>query len=103
LPSVSVALGTVSVAVTWRRGGDFSLSSVQYKVLVKEVIADVQFTEPFLPSVTLGKAFTEYFPGFAKCFRHSTNKLFPVVMTKTLARPRQIIPGQITKEKGLAM
>jgi hypothetical protein len=37
----------------------------------KEVVADVQFIETSLPSVTLGKDFTECFSGFAECFRHS--------------------------------
>jgi hypothetical protein len=50
------------------------------KIFSKEAVADVQFTEPSLPSVTLGKAFTECFLGFAECFRHSTKKLFSVVL-----------------------
>jgi hypothetical protein len=48
------------------------------KVLGKEVVADVQFAEISLPSVTLGKTFTECFTGFAECFRHSAKKLIPV-------------------------
>jgi hypothetical protein len=68
------ALGTRSVDVTWRRDDDISLSSAQYKVLRKEVVADVQFTEPSLLSVTLGKTFAECFLGFAECFRHSAKK-----------------------------
>jgi hypothetical protein len=59
-------LGKGSVTVTWRRDGDFSLPSVKWhsanslpsapqKVLGKEVVADVQFVERSLPSVTLGK------------------------------------------------
>jgi hypothetical protein len=38
-----------------------SLPSAREKVLGKEVFVDVLFTEPSLPSVTLGKAFAEYF------------------------------------------
>jgi hypothetical protein len=40
-------------------------------VLDKEVVADVQFVELSLPSVTLGKAFAECFSDFVECFRHS--------------------------------
>jgi hypothetical protein len=32
-----------------------------------------------LPSVTLGKAFADFFYGFAECFRHSAKRLIPVV------------------------
>jgi hypothetical protein len=66
-------LGKVSVTVTWRRGGDFSLPSARQNVLGKEVVADVQFAERSLPSVTLGKA-------FAECLRHSAKKLCPAVI-----------------------
>jgi hypothetical protein len=38
-----------------------NLSSAQPKVLGKEAVADVQFIETSLPSVTFGKAFTECF------------------------------------------
>jgi hypothetical protein len=38
-----------------------SLPSAREKVLGKEVFADAQFAEPSLPSVTLGKGFTECF------------------------------------------
>jgi hypothetical protein len=59
------ALGKGSVTVTWRRNGDFSLPSAKWhsakslpsarqKVLGKEAVADVQFAERSLPSVTLG-------------------------------------------------
>jgi hypothetical protein len=86
-----MALGIVSVAVTWHRDGDFSLpstkwhstktlSSARQKVLGKEAIADVQFTETSFSVVTLGKAFTECFPGFAKCFIHLAKQLFLVVI-----------------------
>jgi hypothetical protein len=53
--------------------------SQRQKVLDKEIVADVQFTEPYLPSVILDKAFAECFTGFAECFSHSAKKLFPVV------------------------
>jgi hypothetical protein len=42
--------------------------------------ADALFTEPSLPSVTLGKAFAECFERFAECFRHSAKRLIPVVV-----------------------
>jgi hypothetical protein len=38
-----------------------SSPSAREKVLGKEVFADALFTEPSLPSVTLGKAFAECF------------------------------------------
>jgi hypothetical protein len=54
-----------SVIITWRRDGNFSLPSARQKVLGKEAVADVQFAERSLPSVTLGKVFAECFLGFA--------------------------------------
>jgi hypothetical protein len=54
-----VTLGKVSV--TWRHDDEFSLSSVRQKVLGKKTVVDVQFTEIFLPSVTLDKEFDECF------------------------------------------
>jgi hypothetical protein len=71
------------VTITWRRDSDFSLpttrwhsekslSSARQKVLGKEAVADVQFTESYLPRVTLGKEFTE-------CLKHSTKQLCSVV------------------------
>jgi hypothetical protein len=65
------ALGKGSVTVTWRRDGDFSLPSARQKVLGKETVADVQFAERSLPSVTLGKGFTECKRAFAVCLRHT--------------------------------
>jgi hypothetical protein len=56
------------------------VSSARQKVLGKEVVVDVHFTETSLPSVTLGKAFAECILGIAECFRHSTKKLFPVLV-----------------------
>jgi hypothetical protein len=38
---------------------------VSKKVVGKEGFADVLFVEPFLPSATLSKAYTECFSGFA--------------------------------------
>jgi hypothetical protein len=73
------ALGEGSVTVTWRRDGDFSLPSARQKVLGKEAVADVQFAERSLPSVTLGKAFAECKIAFAVCLRHTAKKLIPVV------------------------
>jgi hypothetical protein len=80
------ALDKGSVTVTWRRDGDFSLPSAKWhsaksfpsarqKVLGKDAVADVQFAERSLPSVTLGKA-------FAVCLRHTAKELIPVVSTR---------------------
>jgi hypothetical protein len=49
------------------------------KVLGKEAVADVQFAERSLPSVTLGKAFAECKIAFAVCLEHTTKELIPVV------------------------
>jgi hypothetical protein len=54
-----VTLGKDTVSITRRRNGRFSLPSAREKVLGKEGFADALFTEPSLPSVTLGKAFAE--------------------------------------------
>jgi hypothetical protein len=89
-------LGKGSVTVTWRRDGDFSLPSAKWhsansllsarqKVLGKEAVADVQFAERSLPSVTLGKAFAECKITFAECLRHSAKELCPVVITLALS------------------
>jgi hypothetical protein len=56
-----------------------SLPSARQKVLGKEAVADVQFAERSLPSVTLGKAFAECKIAFAVCLRHTTKELIPVV------------------------
>jgi hypothetical protein len=83
-------LGKGSVTITWHRDNDFSLPSTKWhsanslpsarqKVLGKEAVADVQFAERSLPSVTLGKAFAECFSSFAECLRHSAKELCPVV------------------------
>jgi hypothetical protein len=90
-------LGKGSVTVTWRRDGDFSLPSTKWhsanarqKVLGKEAVADVQFAERSLPSVTLGKVFAECFLGFAECLRHSTKELCPVVL-EVICTPKYCI------------
>jgi hypothetical protein len=75
-------LGKGSVTVTWRRNGDFSLPSARQKVLGKEAVADVQFAERSLPSVTLGKAFAECKIAFAECLRHSAKNAIPVVLLR---------------------
>jgi hypothetical protein len=49
-----------------------SLPSAREKVLGKEGFVDTLFAEPSLPSVTLGKAFAEF-------FGHSAKRSFPVV------------------------
>jgi hypothetical protein len=64
-------LGKNAVSVTQRRNGCFSLPSAPYhsanlpsareKVLGKEGFADALCAEPYLPSATLGKGFTECF------------------------------------------
>jgi hypothetical protein len=53
--------------------------SARQKVLDKDVVADVQFAERSLPSVTLGKAFAECKIAFAVCLEHTTKELIPVV------------------------
>jgi hypothetical protein len=60
-----------------------SLSSARQKVLGKEAVADVQFAERSLPSVTLGKAFAECKIAFVECPRHSVKELCPVVICCT--------------------
>jgi hypothetical protein len=77
---MSPTLGKGSISVTSRCNDDFSLSStLWHKVFGKEVVADVQFIELSLPSVIVGKAFTECFLDFVECFRHSTKSLFSVL------------------------
>jgi hypothetical protein len=103
-------LGKGSVPVTWRRDGDFSLPSVKWhsanslssarqKVLGKEVVADVQFAERSLPSVTLGKAFAECKLAFAECLRHSAKELCPVVhMLACVRYPINLPPAYAFKD-----
>jgi hypothetical protein len=55
------------------------LPSARQKVLGKEAVADVQFAERSLPSVTLGKAFAECKIAFAVCLEHTAKELIPVV------------------------
>jgi hypothetical protein len=62
------------------------LPSARQKVLGKEAVADVQFAERSLPSVTLDKAFAECKIAFAVCLEHTTKKLIPVVMGKANSR-----------------
>jgi hypothetical protein len=57
-----------------------ALPSARQKVLGKEAVADVQFAERSLPSVTLGKAVAECKIAFAVCLEHTAKKLIPVVM-----------------------
>jgi hypothetical protein len=56
------------------------LPSARQKVLGKEAVADVQFAERSLPSVTLGKAVAECKIAFVVCLEHTAKKLIPVVM-----------------------
>jgi hypothetical protein len=60
-----------------------TLPSARQIVLGKEAVADVQFTERSLPSVTLGKAFAECKFAFAVCLRHTAKELIPVVTVRT--------------------
>jgi hypothetical protein len=50
------------------------------KVLGKDAVADVQFAERSLPSVTFGKAFAECKIAFAVCLEHTAKELIPVVI-----------------------
>jgi hypothetical protein len=90
------ALGKGSVTVTWRRDGDFSLPSAIWHsakslpsarqiVLGKEAVADIQFAERSLPSVTLDKVFAECKIVFAVCLRHTAKELIPVVHDSSYA------------------
>jgi hypothetical protein len=54
--------------------------SARQTVLGKEAVADVQFAERSLPSVTLGKAFAECKIAFDVCLEHTAKKLIPVVL-----------------------
>jgi hypothetical protein len=56
-----------------------TLPSARQKVLDKEAVADVQFAERSLPSVTLGKGFAECKIAFAVCLEHTAKELIPVV------------------------
>jgi hypothetical protein len=56
------------------------LPNARQKVLGKDVVADVQFAERSLPSVTLGKAFAECKIAFAVCLGHTGKELIPVVI-----------------------
>jgi hypothetical protein len=57
-----------------------TLPSARQKVLGKEAVADVQFVERSLPSVTFGKAFAECKIAFAVCLEHTAKELIPVVV-----------------------
>jgi hypothetical protein len=58
-----------------------TLPSARQKVLGKEAVADVQFAERSLPSVTLGKGFAECKIAFAVCLEHTAKELIPVVVS----------------------
>ncbi|XP_066347958.1 putative inactive G-type lectin S-receptor-like serine/threonine-protein kinase SRK [Miscanthus floridulus] len=93
---VVVAAGDVVVAAWWR--GFFyiffenffvecrfstrqsSLPSARQKTLGKDSFAESLFAECRLPRVTLDKAFTEYFLGFAVCPEHTAKLLITVVL-----------------------
>jgi hypothetical protein len=59
-----------------------SVPSAREKVLSKDVFADVLFTEPSLPSATLGK-------DFAECFKHSVKYPIPVVKDFAECSPKK--------------
>jgi hypothetical protein len=61
------------------------------KILGKEPFADKMFAEYFLPSVTLGKGFTECIMAFAECLRHSAKKASPVVHHEKIQV--RLVPG----------
>jgi hypothetical protein len=65
------------------------LPSARQKVLGKEAVADVQFAERSLPSVTLGKGFAECKIAFAVCLEHTAKKLIPVV--SSICRMSQLV------------
>jgi hypothetical protein len=72
------------------------LPSAQQKVLGKEAVADVQFAERSLPSVTLGKGFAECKIAFAVCLRHTAKALIPVVSPNSNSYFFHL--GEMTKE-----
>jgi hypothetical protein len=69
-------------SVKWHSAN--SLPSARQKVLGKEAVADVQFAERSLSSVTLGKGFVECKIAFAECLRHSAKELCPVVTSSLI-------------------
>jgi hypothetical protein len=68
------------------------LPSARQKLLGKEAVADVQFAERSLPSVTLGKAFAECKIAFAVCLEHTAKKLIPVVVAPRYRRCDTLSP-----------
>jgi hypothetical protein len=54
-------------------------ASARQKVFDKDIVANIQFTETYLSSVILGKAFVECFLSFTECFSHSTKSRIPVI------------------------
>jgi hypothetical protein len=52
-------------------GKECHSAKYQHKALDKEIVADVQFIEYSLSSVTLVKTFVECYRGFPECLRHS--------------------------------
>jgi hypothetical protein len=93
---LSPSLGAVTVTFLCRVSNGTrqnSLPSARQKVLSKEAVADVQFAERSLPSVTLGKAFAECKIAFAECLRHSTKELCPIVSALRRPQPRARSPS----------
>jgi hypothetical protein len=105
-------LGKGSVTVAWHRDGDFSLSSTKWhsanslpsarQVLGKETVADVQFAERSLLSVTLDKVFAECFLGFAECLRHLAKELCPVVKYHPQSGPSETAAKRVARRAGRA-
>jgi hypothetical protein len=58
---------------------------VSKKVVGKEDFADILFVEPFLPIVTLGKAYAECFSGFA-----DSSSVYAVDL-KTVMKLRELV------------
>jgi hypothetical protein len=82
LPSVTLwtlDIGSVAVMATLLYQVSADTRQSPEKSTRQRSCCHVQFVELSVPSVTLGKAFTECFSGFAKCFRHSAEQLIPVV------------------------
>jgi hypothetical protein len=76
-----------------------SLPSARQKVLGKEDVADVQFAERSLPSVTLGKGFAECKIAFAVCLEHTAKKLIPVVEVPSVWQFATVYSSQNEAEK----
>ena len=75
--AVSIRTTFLCRVLTWHSAK--ALPSARYIALGKEPFADKSYAGGSLPSVTLGKLFTECKLGFAECLGHSTKNPCPVV------------------------